>query len=272
MSNVRVRECKYGLMCYFPHDIYIGASLDAYGEYSEGEVEMFSKLLKPGMCVVEVGSNIGAHTVPLARIVGEGGRVYAFEPQRIIYNMLCANIALNGLFNIHAERIALGKPTPEGRLTMGVPAIDYGQPGNFGGVELIDPTLDTELAPVRLLDSFDVWPNFLKLDVEGMELVVLQGAERTIKACRPVIYCENDRDDKSPALVEHLLGLDYDLYWHLAKMLNPDNFRKNADNIWQKPGAPPWEFVSANMLCIPAELKMNVVGLTRVTSPQDKAY
>ena len=83
-----------------PNDIFIGKSLEVYGEWSHGEVNLLSKLLRPDDNVIEIGSNIGAHTLFIARDICSSGIVYAFEPRRLLFQMLCANVALNGLTNV----------------------------------------------------------------------------------------------------------------------------------------------------------------------------
>lgn len=72
-------NAKHGTFLIPPKDIYIGRSLEVYGEWCEGEVALFAQLLKPGATVVEVGANIGSHTVPIARAVGPTGMVFAIE-------------------------------------------------------------------------------------------------------------------------------------------------------------------------------------------------
>jgi len=75
-------------MLYSARDRYVGVSLDRYGELAELEAQLLTGLVKPGMLVVEAGSNIGAHTVHLAKLVGENGGVVAFEAQRVIFQIL----------------------------------------------------------------------------------------------------------------------------------------------------------------------------------------
>lgn len=58
-----VRQCRHGLMVFNRHDQFIGKSLKVYGEYSEGEYEVFSQVVKPGDTVIEAGANLGAHTL-----------------------------------------------------------------------------------------------------------------------------------------------------------------------------------------------------------------
>src|SRR5215204_3016879 len=90
-AYVRVKQCRHGRMMYNVNDQYIGRSLDLYGEYSEGEVDLFRQVLRPGDLALDVGANIGVHTVPMARLVGERGAVFAFEAQRTAYQTLCGN-------------------------------------------------------------------------------------------------------------------------------------------------------------------------------------
>src|SRR5918993_5744771 len=105
---VRVKQCRHGRMMYNVNDQYIGRSLDLYGEYSEGEVDLFRQILRQGDLALDVGANIGVHTVPMARLVGERGSVLAIEPQRLAYQTLCGNVALNGLLNVWCHNVAVG--------------------------------------------------------------------------------------------------------------------------------------------------------------------
>jgi FkbM family methyltransferase len=256
-----LRECRHGLMLYFKNDVYIGRSLELYGEYSEAEVELFSQLVQPGMTVVEVGANIGTHTVFLAKQVGEAGRVIAFEPQRWVYQVLCANVALNELKNVHAFQMGAGARSQE----MNVPLWDPAADTNVGGVSLgnYDGGVPCEPVSVAPLDDLNISPlHFLKVDAEGMEHDILEGAVRTLRASRPILYLENDRKEKSPALLELLFKLDYQAWWHLPPLYNPANFRGNGDNVF--PG-----IVSANVLAIPREKAASLSGFVPILSVWD---
>jgi hypothetical protein len=87
----------------------------------------------------------------------------------------------------------------------------------------------------------------------------LQGAAGVITASRPLIYAENDRVEKSQALIEWLWSQNYRLFWHLPRLFNPDNFFGRGDNIYGKAG-------SFNMLGVPRELEVPVQGLVEITS------
>jgi len=80
-------------------DTFVGKSLNTYGEWCQSEVLLFSSIVREGDVVIDVGANIGAFTVPLAKMVGTKGCVVAYEPQRQIYQLLSANIALNEIPN-----------------------------------------------------------------------------------------------------------------------------------------------------------------------------
>ena len=244
-------------MTYFPHDHYIGGSLDTYGEYVEEECEFLLRGVPVGGFVVEVGANIGCHTIPLAKRVGPAGRVLAFEPQRVIFQMLCGNLAINGLWNVMAECAALG----EGDGVTRVPVVDYSTAGNFGAVSLCPEQLSAdnpyEFVTMRTLDSFGLSRcDLIKIDVEGMELEVLQGAQDTIMTHRPLLYVENDRPEKQRALVSYIRDLDYDPYWHIPMLYNPKNFRGHAENIFGN-------VASFNMACCPSEREVKT-NLDRV--------
>ncbi len=133
---------------------------------------------------------------------------------------------------------------------------------NFGGVSLAGSAVG-ERVPLVTLDSLDLPAcHFLKADVEGMEVDVLRGAVDTINMYRPMMYVENDRAEHSEALLTLIGELGYRAYWHLARLYNPDNYMKVAEDIF--PG-----IVSINVLCIPNEVEMDVAGLRPVTSAQD---
>ncbi len=108
-GNVRIKRTRHGLMAYNVNDRYVGRSLDCYGEYSPGEALLFAQLARPGSLALDVGTNIGALTLPLAASVGPRGLVIAIEPQGGVYRLLCANLALNEIVNVRALHAAAGR-------------------------------------------------------------------------------------------------------------------------------------------------------------------
>lgn len=252
-----LKRCRYGLMLYNRQDIYVGQSYEQYGEYNEPEMAALRQLCSPGDHVFDIGANIGAHTAPLAMHVGPAGKVYAIEPQRLVYQMMCANVALSALSNVATYWAAAGAAPG----TINVPNLDHSQRGNYGGVSVGSAT--GESVPMITVDSLKPEKcRLMKIDVEGFELDVLKGAAETIRRFNPRIYLENDRKEKSGALIAHLLGLGYRLYWHLPPLFRPDNFFKNPKDIWGN-------IVSVNMLCLGPGDNTPVNGLRQVTGPDD---
>jgi FkbM family methyltransferase len=246
---LRVKQCRHGAMMYLPADLFVGRSLDLYGEFSEGEVALFAQIVKPGMFVVDVGANIGAHTVFFAKAVGPGGRVVAIEPQRILYQILCGNLALNAIGNTFAQHAGLGS-APGSIL---VPPLNYAASHNFGGLALGEFT-DGEQVLVTTLDALALPAcHLLKIDVEGMEAQVLQGARQTLARHRPILYVENDRSEKSAALIALLFELGYRLFWHLPPLFHADNFAGHAENVFSG-------IVSINMVGIPQLSPISLQG------------
>lgn len=251
--------CRYGWMVYHDKDQYIGASLRKYGEYSEGEVELFRLLLRPGDVVVEAGANFGAHTVPMAQMVGPQGRIVAVEPQRLVFQAMVANVALNSLSNVIALQAGLG--TEPGWLT--IPVQNPGEETNFGGFRLRPG--EGETVEIRTVDGLNLRQcRLLKVDVEGMEYEVLKGAEQTIRRFRPILYVENDREENSARLIALIQSMGYRLWWHKPTIYNPRNYRNEPENIFRCIG-------SINMLCLALGPEVEAgLDLREIQSPQDR--
>lgn len=235
---------RHGLYLAGENDIFIGRALVHYGEFSELEWTLLQRYCHANDTVVEVGANIGAHTVSLAKAVGARGRVVAIEPQPVIFRMLCANLALNGLLNADTHQCGCG--AADG--TMSVPPLDYASENNFGSASLepYDDARPADAVPVRRLDDLlKTQPrvDLIKIDVEGMEADVLKGGAAVIERFRPTLYVENDRVAKSQVLVETLMAMGYRMWWHFPLLFNGDNYYGEQNNLYDR-------IASFNMLCI----------------------
>jgi FkbM family methyltransferase len=243
-------------MLYNPNDWGVGRALDLYGEFSEGEVNLFRQIVQPGNAVVEVGANIGAHTVFLARHVGRTGTVLAIEPQRILFQTLCANMALNNISMAVCYHQAAG--AEHGSLL--VPETDYTCENNFGALSLGNYE-HGEPVPVIPLDAMKLQEcNFIKIDVEGMEEDVLRGAVGIIARFKPILYVENDRPEKSDSLIRFIDALGYSMYWHRPRLFNPNNFLGHSENFYGT-------VASINMVCLPPGNNLEMRGFKPVQVP-----
>jgi FkbM family methyltransferase len=248
---IRGVQARHGFILYNQHCHYIGRSIELYGEYCEHEINLFASLLRPTDVVWEIGANTGSQSPALSKIVSEG-RFVGFEPQIELFKIFASNLTLNNCENALPLCLALGNQDG----TIALPPVNYHQPNNFGAVTLLgEQSGARDKVEIRRIDSLD-WlpsPNFMKIDVEGMETNVLNGAVATIKKNRPTIYVENDRVENSEGLIRLLWGLEYRLYWHITPYFNQNNFFDNGANIYGNTA-------SFNMLCIPAESELQVGG------------
>jgi FkbM family methyltransferase len=253
-------RARHGWMLVNPNDIYLGQAIIQYGECCEAEIEFLLGLisLRPGV-VVEVGTNIGTHTVPLARALAlQNRRLIAFEPQPVIFQNMCANLALNAMGNVTAWPNACADQPG----TLYFPLPDYSRGGNFGGISMTAERIPNSLAvPCVTIDSVvgTETVSLMKIDVEGFELLVLKGGAAVIARSRPVLYVENDRSDKSKELIEWLWSIKYRLWWHVPFLFNPKNFFGNDSDQYKS-------VASINMLCLPREIECPVNGLEEVLS------
>ncbi|MCB1078867.1 MAG: FkbM family methyltransferase [Verrucomicrobiae bacterium] len=246
---------RYGFQVFNKNDRFVGRAVEKYGEFSEAECTLFRQLCRPGDLVVEVGSNIGTHTLALSQFVGPKGRVIAFEPQRIVFQTLCATLALNSVTNVEAHQMAVG----EARGELPLPEFRYDLEGNFGGIA-VDQFQEGKPVPVVTLDEFlPSLPRLrlLKIDVEGMEERVIRGARRIIETHRPFLYVENDRVEKSPELIDAIRSLGYRLFWHAPPLFNAGNFAGDAENLFEG-------IVSINMLGFHESADVVLNGLPEV--------
>lgn len=246
---IALNRCRYGWMLY--SGPYIGKCFELYGQYSESEVALMRGLLKPGATAIDVGASIGDLTVPLSLIVGEAGRVYAFESNPATFNVLCANLALNQILNV--------KP-----INAFVAASDQtSTAGPWGKRAYVGTTWKPTFFAIDALDMEAC--DLIKVDVDGKELEVLKSAEMKIEAYRPVLYFENDVRAASSELLEFVLhGIDYDAYWHIAPVFEEENFFGNPVNHWA-----PRNIVSVMVLALPRERKSDISWLRRIHGKED---
>lgn len=247
----RLVEGRYGYCLYNHNDIFIGQAVERYGEYSESEVELFRQICKPGNIVMDIGANIGTHTMAMSQMVYPGGAVFSFEPQRIVFQTLCANMALNSIKNVECLPYLVSDTDGYGL----VPEVDYDQENNFGGIQLGEVNRGSKVIRINLDSYFSAIPrlDFLKIDVEGMEYQVIQGGKKLISKFKPILYVENDKRDKSKYLIRLIKSLGYNLYWHAPILYNEDNFFGNKENIYPN-------VVSFNMFCLPDHIKSSLKG------------
>jgi FkbM family methyltransferase len=256
----KAKACKHGLFIYNPNDTYIGRSMEEYGEWCEHEIDLLRKFVNAGDTVIDCGANIGTHSVALARIVGNYGKVFALEAQPRLCAMLEANVQLNQLGNVFFVNKAVGNF--EGNITIGELPPDDTE-FNFGAAPL-NKTWSGESIPVSCgkIDSFagDFDVSLIKIDIEGMEVDAIKGAKATIERCKPILFFEYSEDADSEAVDAVLKQIGYLAYWAIGPFFHPLNAFKSQKNIW-----PTAQMLSLNLIAFwPKKLREDVSAMKAI--------
>src|ERR1017187_1579172 len=183
--------------------IYKNEVLVKYGKSFEYRtLQLFSQILKPGNVVIDIGSNSGLYAIFYSKLVRESGKVYAFEPDQESYATLQENLKLNNCQNVSTYNLALSNR--ESKIEMVSITHNDGRLKNGDSFKYIKEIEENDLesantnTAVKLddLDEFNALYaiDFVKIDVEGAELLVLQGCVNTIIKHRPVIIFELSGD------------------------------------------------------------------------------
>jgi len=246
-------NAKHGIFHFCHFDEFIGKSFREYGEYSELELKTILEFINEGDVIFDIGANIGCFSVPFAKKVGSNGKVYAFEPQKFIFNLLKKNAVCNELNNLQIFNNAIG----DANTILELNDFDYSQSGNFGGITLtenydnsvcakIKGTKKNKIKTLTLNNFLNLKKcNFLKIDVELMESNVLKGAKEFIKKFRPIIWIENHLGYPN-YLNKYLLKINYKPFWAATMMYNPDNHFINDKNYYEN-------ILTYNTLAMPKE-------------------
>lgn len=223
---IKIKDCRYGPMMYLDNDTYIGRSLDKYGESLFHESQFMKQIVSKGDVFIDVGANFGSITVPLAKAVGPTGYVVAIEAQPHIFNMLCGTLALNELHQVQPLNRAAANE--DGQIAY-LPEIDYGQKDSFGSIFLRQEVISKKVRPIptMTIDSMQLSPRLIKIDVEGMEPQVLEGCVQTIERSKPVLFVELMSDEER--IIQFMKDIDYDIMILETPLFNEYNTKDKED-------------------------------------------
>lgn len=160
---------------HYPNDVLFKEAKRLNGW--EKEVQSILMKICKDKVFLDIGSNLGYHTIPVARVSRE---VHSFEPNSKMFDLLQKNIKLNNLTNVIGYPTALGKeelffysPDSDPLINKGMLPLSIINKGN--------------LTKTRRLDDFEINPDVIKIDVNGFEKFVIEGGLDTIKRCKPTI-------------------------------------------------------------------------------------
>jgi FkbM family methyltransferase len=181
-----------------PHGAWLGL-------LERQKLAVFAADLRPGMVVWDVGANVGLYTLCAARVVGSAGEVVAFEPVSENLCLLRRHLALNSIENARVVPHAVLDHQDTVRFSAGDSASEW----------RVDPQGTRELTAIAL----DRWreqsraraPNVMKIDVEGAEAFVLNGARDTLAECRPALFLAVHGETERKECKDILNELGYEL-------------------------------------------------------------
>jgi FkbM family methyltransferase len=229
-------DSRWGATTFFIKDEYVGRSLWYYGEYNPDETEKIIELAnsREGICL-DIGANIGVISQAL---LCSGHKVHAWEPQPEVFKLLRKNATAATVHNAAVGDVA-------GVVQM--PKVHYSVKGNFGGLGIGGVSrLGTYDVPVVTIDSYDLpVVGFIKLDVEGYEILALRGAINTITRDRPILYVEDDRGELSVELRKFITSLNYSIVEHRPHLFREKNFFNCSKMCWDR------VYASHNLICTP---------------------
>lgn len=198
--------------------IRLAHSSASYGIYLNGGAsddsiaQLFRDYLEPNMVAFDCGAHIGEYTIQFSQLVGSEGQVHAFEPDPRMYVYLTANVAQNRLLNAVVNRVGLGNQEGTASFLLQHDATTsslsrYAERSGIGEVQIRTTTLDGYVRS-RGLQRVDA----LKIDVEGAEAELVDGARELLSKFRPgLVFVECDRHGNVAAVVTTLQAAGYEV-------------------------------------------------------------
>jgi len=208
--------------------------------YEKLELAVLREILKPGMTFVDVGANIGIHTVTAAKAVGDAGCVFGFEPEPNNFRMLTENTRRNACTNVVLENAAVGEQASRLALFLATGSIgthslvQSGPAADASTIEVDVVSLDEYFATKE--QSVDV----LKIDVEGYEPSVLKGAQKLLAGVSALMFEYSQKPVADTCGIAGLIKLlapfphlyVMDERTHQIRPFAPDDFyRSQYDNV-----------------------------------------
>ena len=239
MSDLSDLSTRYGVLSVLRSDSVIGRSLGLYGEWAEHEISVLSSFIEPGTTFIDVGANIGTHSVAIARRV-PSAVVISIEGQPLAFSLLQCNLLRNELWNVYAKNVIVGD-----KVGTAISDINYAEVSNVGAVSYLSSDVHSHIPefsytgiPIQcmMLDQFK-FPgrvSLIKIDAEGMEARVIAGARNIISEHRPVLSVEILNIEDLEVLFTLFAELNYKLFWLETHAFNCSNFNKCDTNIWAR--------------------------------------
>lgn len=227
-----IAQTKKGPHQYISVDDTIGKSLELYGEWANSEISFMLKFINEGDAVLDIGCNIGVHSMEFSDSVGSNGTIYSFDPQPEV--IVCAistgklqgrkNIIFNAFGLSNKFKFATLSSSPISELNFGARYI------NSSNVNASSTTNGIVVAPLDALNLEKI--SLIKADIEGHEIPFLKGARKSIKKSKPLLFLEAN-DERSKSQIRSWAKLHFYTCLELEfRAFNKNNFKMSKENIF----------------------------------------
>jgi FkbM family methyltransferase len=210
------------------------------GVWEPNILERIQQYVKPGAIALDVGAYIGTHTLAMARAAGPSGRIHAFDPSAEAVTQLERNLLLNSIENVTVHQLALGAESTVGFIgeldknnagaNVACTQADIAS-GNLHCKSIANVERGFEMVRLDDLDIRNI--SFVKIDVEGHELDVLTGGEKTFARDRPVVIIEIWTDQHRPEAAENKAKV-----FAVLERLGYEVEQLDSTNYLASPGGP----------------------------------
>lgn len=198
-----------------------------FEDWGQGKNEAFDEIIETARganCVLDVGAHIGLISLPVSRVIGNGGKIFAFEPAESNRYYLGRHLAINDIINVDVIDALVGENDAdevtfyeaEGDNPMN--SVAHGDDeGFYAATKKRQVCIDT------FCQHRELTPDIIKIDVEGAEIGVLKGARGVIERCRPMIFLSvhprqiSDLGQTTGELARLIEEMDYDCFDHLGE-------------------------------------------------------
>ncbi len=211
---------------------------DTFGDRHNAGYRRWIEACRGQTVVFDVGAHVGLYAVPAGNVVGPSGSVVAFEPATPNVDLLQRHLRYNGLENVTVVKSVVAEEDQQE-----VPFFESGQADAMNSMQPLryHERYDRVSRPQRSLDAFctehDLWPQVLKIDVEGAEVRVLRGARAMMQSARPLVFLSVHPDR---------MGLLGDSVEDLQRLIAELGYRAGAFD-----GSPAEELVFGEYLLVP---------------------
>ncbi len=240
----------------FDTSSYVEWELFFRGYYEKNVIDAMKKIVKPGFVAMDVGANIGTHTLIMAKAVGDTGKVFAFDPHLESAERLKENVNLNNFQNVEIAQIGLSNK--KGTMTLFSYSDEMADHGTASLYDLPNLQKTAVEVPISTIDTFVEEKkinrlDFVKIDTRGSDFPIILGARESIKKFQPFIIFEFNRENWSHSGSK----------WEEAKVFFDENnyelYFVNQGNIMPV-GPNPIFTTSHNILAVPKS-KINQIKI-----------